>query len=527
MPALRLRPFTVAVALGLLVITAVLTVVTWQADARSERSLLDRQLAQVGSLLGNQAAVLQTEMSDIGQVATDTDASPDAFARFAGHELEQTRQSLSLWRVDGGQPQRLANQGVEPQLPPGGAAVLATVKQAGKLTVLGILHGTPDRLAYALVPPGGKEDLVVYAETPLPPGRRLPATAGSPLEGLDVALYLGPTTAPDRLLESTAPTPIRGATRRTSVPFGSATVTIVGASPTHLTGTLAGAVPWVLLAVGCVLAIGGAAVIETVSRRRLIAERLAAENERLYREQRGIAGTLQHALLPAVPEVECIDVAARYVAGVDQLEVGGDWYDVIPRGPGCVVFVVGDVSGRGLPAATTMASLRFAVRAYLAEGSDVETVLVKLRGLLDIDVDHQFATLLLGELDLEAGSLRLVSAGHFGPLLLHDGQAELLDWPASPPVGVPDPHRPQVFTVPVRGAATLLAFTDGAVERRGEVLDVGLQRLRSAAAALAERPLEGMLDDLLAGLTAETSNTDDTVLLGMRWTSRRDARTHD
>jgi serine phosphatase RsbU (regulator of sigma subunit) len=227
-----------------------------------------------------------------------------------------------------------------------------------------------------------------------------------------------------------------------------------------------------------------------------------------------------------VPALEDVDVAARYVAGVDQLDVGGDWYDVIPRRPGCIAFVVGDVSGRGLPAATTMASLRFAVRAYLAEGSDVEAVLTKLRTLLDVDVDHQFATLLLGELDLEAATLRLVSAGHFGPLLLRDGQAELLDWPAAPPVGVAAPQRPQVFTVPVQGATTLLAFTDGAVERRGEVVDVGLQRLRSAAAALAERPLEGMLDDLLAGLTGETSNTDDTVLLGMRWTSRPGARTH-
>jgi len=127
---------------------------------------------------------------------------------------------------------------------------------------------------------------------------------------------------------------------------------------------------------------------------------------------------------------------------------------------------------------------------------------------------------------VDTGTLRLVSAGHFGPLLLHDGQAELLDWPASPPVGVAAPHRPQVVTVPVRGTTTLLAFTDGAVERRGEVVDAGLERLRTAAAALAERPLEGMLDDLLEGLTGETTSTDDTVLLGMRWTSRPDARTH-
>lgn len=525
MPRLRvrLRPLTVAVALLLLAITGLLTVLTWQADARSERSLLDRQLAQVGTLLSNQAVVDRTLLSDIGQVAVNTDANPGAFARFAAGELQRTGQSLSLWRVTNGSAQRLANQGVEPRLP--NADVLARVPADGELKILGIRHGTSDLITYALAPAGGN-GLVIYAEAPLPKGHRLPAAQHSPLEGLDVALYLGRTAAPDRLLESTAPTPIRGATRTTSVPFGNTTITIVGASPTHLTGTLAAALPWIVLGVGCVLAVGGAAVLETVVRRRLVAEGLAAENERLYREQRGIAGTLQHALLPVVPKLAGIDVAARYVAGVDRLDVGGDWYDVIPRRPGCVAFVVGDVSGRGLPAATTMASLRFAVRAYLAEGSDIETVLRKLRALLDVDVDHQFATLLLGELDLEAGTLRLVSAGHFGPLLLREGKAEQVDLPVAPPVGVSAASPAVGVTVPVQGATTLLAFTDGAVERRGEVVDDGLLRLRDAAADLAERPLQEMLDDLLAGLTGEMSSTDDTVLLGMRWTSRPDDRTH-
>ena len=100
------------------------------------------------------------------------------------------------------------------------------------------------------------------------------------------------------------------------------------------------------------------------------------------------------------------------------------------------MFVVGDVSGQGLPAATTMAALRFAVRAYLAQDDDITTVLTRLRGLLDISVDHQFATVLLGELDPRPGPCRLVSAGHFAPLLVTGGRAELLECPVGPPVGV-------------------------------------------------------------------------------------------
>ncbi|WP_448625482.1 PP2C family protein-serine/threonine phosphatase [Geodermatophilus sp. URMC 64] len=507
---------SIVAAMLLLAITGILTFLTWRVTTHSEQRLLSRQVAQVGTLVTNQAAVLEVQLADIAQVAVNTHANPAAFARFADRELEQTGQSLSLWRTADGETEQLAVQGLEPRLPDDGTGALAGLEPTGELVILGILPGEPDRLAYALMPADGNTELVVYAETPLPEGRRMAVPPNSPVAGLDLALYLGRTTEPGQLLQATAPTPIDGDTRRTTVPFGTSTVTIVAASPAPLAGTLSSALPWIVLGVGCPLAVGGAATVEFVSRRRAVAERLAEENARLYRQQRGISGTLQHALLPAVPELCGVDVAARYVAGVDELEVGGDWYDVIERRPGCCVFVVGDISGRGLPAATTMAALRFAVRAYLAEGHCIETVLTRLRGLLDVHADHQFATVLLGELDASAGRLRLVSAGHFGPLLLSDGGAELLDCAVATPIGVPSASPPVVTTVQVPQPATLLAFTDGAVERSGEDIDTGLERLRSAAAARENEPLEPMLDDLLRTLTAE-GRKDDTVLLGLRW----------
>jgi serine phosphatase RsbU (regulator of sigma subunit) len=517
MSRFRPRKVTIAVAVLLLAITGVLTFLTWRVNEHSEQRLLARQLAQVGTLLTNQAAVLQVQLADMGQVAVNTNANPNAFARFAASQLQQTGQSLSLWRVTNGQVERIALQGLDPRLPADRSAELGRLRADGSLDVLGILPGKPDRLAYALRPAEGAGDLVIYAESPLPPGRRLPATPNSPLSGLDIALYLGRAADAGQLLESTAPAPIRGDTQTTRVPFGTATVSVVGASPTHLAGGLSMALPWIVLGGGVALALGGAAVLEFVSRRRAVAERLAAENERLYRQQRGIAGTLQHALLPAVPALDGVEVAARYVAGVDELEVGGDWFDVIELGPGRCVFVVGDISGRGLAAATTMASLRFAVRAYLAEGHDIDVVLTKLRRLIDIDVDHQFATVLLGELDSCAGRLRLVSAGHFGPLLLADGRGELLDCPLAAPVGVGGPI-PAATTVALPRAGTLLAFTDGAVERRGEVIDTGLDRLRSTALEADSQPLPSLVDTLLDTLTSQ-GQKDDTVILGLRWTS--------
>jgi hypothetical protein len=99
------------------------------------------------------------------------------------------------------------------------------------------------------------------------------------------------------------------------VPFGDTSVTVVGASPTPLTGALSHALPWLVLGVGAALAAGGGLTVEILSRRRRVAERLAADNERLYREQRGIAGTLQRALLPEVADIGGVEVAACYAAG--------------------------------------------------------------------------------------------------------------------------------------------------------------------------------------------------------------------
>jgi serine phosphatase RsbU (regulator of sigma subunit) len=511
------RRLSVGVTAVVLVLTLGLAWLASAVNARNNERLLDQQIAQVATLLATQLAVIQTQMADAGQVADATNGRPGPFTGFAAATVPAPGMSLSLWRVAGGQVERLAVHGPEPRLPAGGpAAFFGGLQPTGQLAVAGILQGAEPRLAYALMPDGETAGLVVYAETPL--NRRVSVPPGEAFGGLDLAVYLGRTTAADQLVQTTAPLPIRGDVATTEVPFGDNTMTVVAASGAGLTGPLSAALPWIVLGVGGVLALGGGATVEMLSRRRAVAERLAADNQRLYQQQRGIAGTLQHALLPDVPSVDGVEVAARYVAGVDELEVGGDWYDVIPGPSGRSVFVVGDISGQGLPAATTMAAIRFAVRAYVAQGDDIATVLTRLRVLLDIHVDHQFATVLLGELDPAAGLVRIVSAGHFGPLLINDGRAEFLDCTVAPPVGVEASAPPVVAETRVCGPATLLAFTDGAVERRGEVIDTGLERLRSAAVAAAALPLATVLDRLM-----QTSNVkggrDDTVILGLRWTS--------
>ena len=510
------RRFSVAVTAVVLALTLGLSWLTSVVNARNSDRLLRQQVVQVSTLLTTQLAIIQTQMSDAGQVAVATTGRAGPFERLAAATLGDSGISLSLWRVTGNRAERLALHGPAPQLPEGGpASFFSTLEPTGRLTVEGILQEPEPRLAYALMPPGDTGGLVVYAETPL--NRRIQVAAGDAFGGLDLAAYLGTRPVEDQLIQTTAPTPIGGDTATVQVPFANTSFTLVAAPRAGLTGPLSQALPWIVLLGGGALALAVGATVETLSRRRAVAEGLAVDNQRLYQEQRSLAGTLQHALLPEVPSVAGMEVGARYVAGVDELEVGGDWYDVIAGPDGRCVFVVGDVSGQGLPAATTMAALRFAVRAYLAQGDDISTVLLRLRGLLDISVDHQFATVLLGDVDPVGGRIRLVSAGHFAPLLVRGGRAELLECPVGPPIGVSAAAPPTVTELRVTGPATLLAFTDGAVERRGEVIDTGLERLRSAAAASEGQPLPVVLDRLLQ-TSAVQGGRDDTVILGMRWT---------
>lgn len=509
------------VTAGILALTVVLAWLAWRVEVGAQRDSLDRQVEQAATVLAGGVSLLQVQLADAGQVATATDAAAGPFQRFSAARIipEGSFASLALLRVDDGAAELLASEGEEPRLPEGGvqSPFFTGLQPDGELAVAGILPGDPARLAFALRPEDDTSGVVIYAETIVAPEPQPTDPADVAFGGLDFAVYLGEGTDPDQLLLSTAPAPIGGNTEAATVPFGDTVITIVGAAPGSLTSALSTALPWIVLGVGSLLAAVSGAGVAALSRRRAVAERLAADNAQLYEQQRSIAGTLQHAMLPEAPRLDGIEVAARYVAGVDELDVGGDWYDLIPRGRGCCVFVVGDISGRGLPAATTMVALRFAVRAYLAQGDDIATVMAKLHGLLDVDTAHQFATVLIGELDVEAGRLRLVCAGHFPPLLLADGRAAILDCPIAPPVGVDTEVPSTVTDLPLPTSGTLLAFTDGLVERPGEVIDTGLARLRDVTGTADGRPLEELLDELMRSLTVD-GGKDDTVLMGLRWT---------
>ena len=373
------------------------------------------------------------------------------------------------------------------------------------------------RVGLSYLSPGSSPPLGVYAEYLLPPHRRISFSQSSEFPNLNFALYLGRKVEEANLIEATTGNlPISGNHASTTIPFANAQLTLVGTPTEPLGGSLARRVTPVVILAGVILTIGAALMTGRLVRRRRTAEALADENERLYGEQQTLAVSLQHALLPGVvPEISGMEIATRYVAGIDLMEIGGDWFDAISLPDGGFIFVVGDVSGRGIQAAVIMASLRFAIRAYAAQGDAPSQILTRLCSLLDIRREGHFATVLCGHVDNDRQLLTLASAGHLPPLLVSDGQGAFVDLVIGPPIGTRFDATYASASIRVPPGCTLLAYTDGLVERRGEILDVGLEDLRRSVVR-SDRPLDEVLSDVVDELTSKGSD-DDVAILGLRW----------
>ena len=392
---------------GLLIVAA-LSWISFRTNEHEEAKLLELKVREVGAVLTQALPTIQTPLASAAEIAAITDGSASSFDEFMSPDVgpKATFVSASLWRVTPRGPKMLIDLGRQPAFarhPKELASFFARSEATPLLTVIGALSGSYPVLGYAYTP-AHSDAFVVYAESAIPIDRRVPISASSPFADLNFALYLGSGPEPANLLETTSDQlPIPGATKSVTVAFGHARLTLVASAIGNLGGSLPADLPWIIAVSGLVLSILAALVAERLVRRRRRAEQLAAENRSLYREQRGIAESLQRALLPEeLPRVPGIEMGARYVAGAEGVDIGGDWYDVIPVGPDRFMFVVGDVSGRGIRAATVMARLHFAIRAYVADGDDPATIVSKLSRLIDVSEDGHFATMLCGSIDVTA-----------------------------------------------------------------------------------------------------------------------------
>ncbi|MER7729094.1 SpoIIE family protein phosphatase [Streptomyces sp. NPDC096323] len=246
---------------------------------------------------------------------------------------------------------------------------------------------------------------------------------------------------------------------------------------------------------------------------------LGMDNARLYQETRNIAERLQLSLLPVLPEIDHLQISARYAASSTTTQIGGDWYDSFVLPSGDTTLVIGDVTGHNLDAAIAMSQLRSMLRGIAVDRQEPpETVLHRLDMANHTLYQEATATCIYGLVKgPEAGPWELVhsSAGHLPPLLVtEDGRARYLEDGAGVLLGVdPDlPRRRARDAIPAR--STVLLYTDGLIERRDESLTDAMDRLRRHAADLAGEPLDVFCDELLIGLGADSD--DDIAILAAR-----------
>ncbi|HVT64626.1 MAG TPA: SpoIIE family protein phosphatase [Mycobacteriales bacterium] len=207
----------------------------------------------------------------------------------------------------------------------------------------------------------------------------------------------------------------------------------------------------------------------------------------MYAAERQAALNLQRALLPErTVAVEGWSVAAHY-SPAGQEEAGGDFYDVVALGDGRIAAVVGDVMGRGVEAAASMAQTRTMIRAYAVDDPDPVSVLSRVDRYFQVLEGVQLVTALYLLIDVESGEVSMATAGHLPPIVIGaDGGADFASVDIGPPFGIDVGPRHSTSLCLSRGSA-IVGFTDGLVERRGEDIDTGtgavLERLRTDDAA--------------------------------------------
>ncbi|HSE09664.1 MAG TPA: SpoIIE family protein phosphatase [Nocardioidaceae bacterium] len=251
---------------------------------------------------------------------------------------------------------------------------------------------------------------------------------------------------------------------------------------------------------------------------------VALDTLSLYARQRDLAAELQRSLLTDPPQTEQTEVVVRYVAAAEEAQVGGDWYDAFLQADGSTVLVIGDVMGHDTRAAAAMGQLRALLRGI---GYTTSTGPAEMLGRLDAAIEglrvQTTATSLVVQIAPLAGGetgtaeLCWSNAGHppaivvppgGGAVALENDEPDLL-------LGVLAHTERQESEASLRPGGTLLLYTDGLIERRGESIDEGLAALTAAVDRLSSLPLPQMCDQVLAEMLPE-DNDDDVALVAVR-----------
>ncbi|MFE3125162.1 PP2C family protein-serine/threonine phosphatase [Streptomyces hydrogenans] len=255
------------------------------------------------------------------------------------------------------------------------------------------------------------------------------------------------------------------------------------------------------------------------SRRRIAeTERESDWLRRQAQAERRVADALREALVPTHSEALAavgLTVAASYRPAEEDAAVGGDWYKCRLLPDGRVLVAIGDAAGHGLEAVARMSQQRHALAGLAQTGASAGEITTWLNDLICGDPVEQTATVVAGHIDSER-TLHWADAGHPAPLLLRDGHAApLRTSERGPLLGALPGYAYETTTTPLRRGDLLLLYTDGIVERRGEDVTKGIDRL----AALVARDPDPTPQDLIGRILADPEQSgleDDACMLAIR-----------
>jgi GAF domain-containing protein len=245
------------------------------------------------------------------------------------------------------------------------------------------------------------------------------------------------------------------------------------------------------------------------------------DHARLFIREKRIASELQHSLLPHLPHVEQLDVGAVYMAASDGIDVGGDWYDLVPVGDGSFVASIGDVTGHSIRAAAAMGRLQVMMRIFATSTTRPGEMLDQIASEAPTLLAGLLATCAIVRLDPLAGSAwtaTIANAGHPPPLLIDaNGNVSLIETINDPLLGLTQERRGRhsETTITMTAGSTLVLYTDGLIERRDEDLDASLERLRVAASESTPNvTMKRLCHDLVKQVAP--SGMDDVAVIAIR-----------
>ena len=518
----QLRRLSLAVFVLMLAITVAGTVTAKITVKDQESRLLRERTNEVALVLTSSISALPAPLDVLGGVLRATNESPSAFRQASGAAgvgssvpvtfalIRKTPSGFVVAMATGGGVH--AGQVITDQRSRAFEAALTS----GKLEPTVVIgHGAGRALGFALGPPVAPAGTVLYRQDLLGPVGAPRSAGTAPFSELDVVIYATSRPDPTQVLaKTTDAVPLKGEVYAVPLAAGAATWTLQASAVHPLVGAATDDAPWIVLVGGLFLSALAALVIEIETRRRKAALGL-------YDAEHRVAESLQRSLLPILPTVSGVGMAARYLPGAAHQAVGGDWFDVFELDDGRVGLVIGDVVGHDIVAAAAMSKIQSALRAFALGGAPPAQVLDRLDAMISTFEISELATVFYGVLDHPDASggrlLTYVNGGHLAPLMrAPDGRVETLESPQ--PLLLGAPRRTSVgrqqATAFLRAGSTVVLFTDGLVEVPGESLTISLARLASAVSeAQGELTADELCAHVLAGINPERLRDDVAVLV--------------